>query len=256
MPLFTLKYEKKGAVGCITINRTQAGNAITPQMQHELAAVCDEIAHDDETRVLIITGDGSVFCTGAERGDDADLNEARRPNLRDQGLRSIADLGMPVIAAINGDALDEGLELALCCDLRLAEDGVRLGLTSAAKGGLPTLGGGQRLARLVGRGAALDMLLKAQPIDAQESHRIGLINRIVPKGQALSAAEELASTIATKAPLALQAIKEAVIKGLDLTLDQGMRLEADLSFLLFTTEDRAEGLAAFAEKRTPEFKGR
>lgn len=168
---------------------------------------------------------------------------------------AIASLERVAIAAIGGDALGEGLELALACDIRIASEKASFCLPHTGYGLIPSGGGTQRLPRLVGKGKALEMILTADPIDAREAFRIGLVNKVVPSEKLLSEAEELAKRIITKGPIALRYAKEAINKGLDLTLEQGLRLEADLYFLIQTTADRMEGIRAFMEKRPPQFKG-
>ena len=239
-------YEKRGQVCYITLNRPQVGNAIDAQMAKELAEVCHTINGDEETSVVIIKAAGSVFSLGSdpqewEAGCDAS--------------RAIASLERVAIAAVDGDAVGEGLELALACDIRIASEKAGFCFPHTAYGLIPGGGGTQRLPRLVGRGKALEVILTAEPIDAEEAFRIGLVNKLVSSQQLLSAAEELAKGIITKGPIALRYAKEAVNKGLDLTLEQGLRLEADLYFLIQTTADRMEGLRAFLEKRPPQFKG-
>src|SRR5919197_3516788 len=162
----------------------------------------------------------------------------------------------PIIAAINGFAFGGGLELALACDIRVAAAGAQMGLTEINLAIIPGGGGTQRLPRLVGRGKALEMILTGARIPADEALRIGLVERVVPAGESLKAAAELARTIAAKAPVALRYAKEAVVKGLELPLVDGLRLENDLATLLRTTEDRIEGARAFLEKRPPKWTGR
>jgi len=149
----------------------------------------------------------------------------------------------------------QGLELALACDIRIAAEGAKFCLPHTSYGLIPSGGGTQRLPRLVGKGKALEMVLTAEPVDAEEAFRIGLVNKVVPSEKVLSEAEEVAKGITTKGPIALRYAKEAVNKGLDLTLEQGLRLEADLYFLIQTTADRMEGIRAFLEKRPPQFRG-
>ena len=162
----------------------------------------------------------------------------------------------PIIAAIGGFAFGGGLELALACDMRIAAANATLGLTEVNLAIIPGGGGTQRLPRIVGRGKALEMILTGARIPADEALRIGLVERVVPEGQALAAATELARTLAARAPVALRYAKEAVVKGLELPLADGLRLETDLSTLLRTTEDRVEGAKAFLEKRPPRWTGR
>jgi enoyl-CoA hydratase/carnithine racemase len=161
-----------------------------------------------------------------------------------------------VIAAINGDATGQGLELALACDIRVATEASHFGLPHIKKGLIPWDGGTQRLSRLVGSGKTLEMILTGEMIDAQEALRIGLVNKVVPREELMKAVTGLAQEMASKGPIALRYAKEAIHKGMDLTLEQGLRLEADLYLLLHTTKDRSEGIKAFREKKVPRFEGR
>lgn len=236
-------YTEKDHVAQITLNRPGAGNTIDRQLARELEDVCYLISQDDNIYVVIITGAGErAFCAG---GDSERLNVSA----------VVAGVDRPVIAAINGDALGQGLELALSCDIRIASHGARFGLPQVASGFIPGDGGTQRLPRLVGRSKALELILTAETIGAEEALEIGLVSKVVPQQKLTSEVEALAQAMASKAPVALRYVKEAVSKGLDLTLEQGLRLEADLYFLLHTTADRTEGIKAFLEKRPPRFKG-
>jgi enoyl-CoA hydratase len=246
MPDKAVIYTRKGHLAHITLNRPRAANAINRPLAQELEEICARINQDDGIYVVIITGAGDTFCAGG----DLELASPYRP------AEAIAGINSPVIAAINGDALGQGLELALSCDIRLASNKARFGLPQVARGLIPVDGGTQRLPRIVGRGKALEMLLTADTIAAGEALEIGLVSRIVPPAELAGEVEALAETIAAKGPLALKYLKEAVNKGLDMTLEQGLRLEADLYFLLHTTADRTEGIEAFRVKRPPEFKGK
>jgi len=243
----TIIYEKKGQIAYITLNRPQAQNAINAKMAQELTDACQQINQDEEISVVLLLATGDNFSSGSD---------PREWELAGDAPRAIASLERVVIAAINGDALGEGLELALSCDIRVAAEGARFGLPHTSYGLIPRGGGTQRLPRLVGRGKALEMILTAEPIDAAEAYRIGLVNKVVPPGKLLPEVEEIARRIIPRGPIALRYCKEAVNKGLDLTLEQGLRLEADLYFLIQTTADRMEGIRAFLEKRAPQFKGR
>ena len=171
-------------------------------------------------------------------------------------FKSIVDLIIPSIAAINGDAIGIGLELALACDLRICTETAHFAMNHIMYGGIPWDGGTQRLSRIVGRGKAMEMILTGEVIDAQEAHSIGLVHRVIPDDEILTVVMDTAREIASKGPIAVRYAKEAIRKGMDLTLEQGLRLEADLYFLLHTTSDRTEGIKAFQEKRSPRFEGR
>jgi enoyl-CoA hydratase/carnithine racemase len=247
MTYSTIIYTVKDHVATVTLNRPQAGNSINLELAQELAEVCRRINQDEAVYVVILSGaGGKAFCEGGEVGETGKFHSAA----------DIAGIEKPVIAAINGDALGPGLELALSCDIRLTVDKAKFGFPEVAGGLIPTGGGTQRLPRIVGRGKALEMILTAETVTAQEALEIGLVSRIVPGKELSAEAEALAGDIAAKGPIALRFIKEAVNKGLDLTLEQGLRLEADLYFLLHTTADRTEGIKAFLGKRKPKFKNK
>ncbi|MFC2020532.1 enoyl-CoA hydratase/isomerase family protein [Chloroflexota bacterium] len=242
MPDTTVTYTGKDHIARITLNRPEAENFINQQLAQEIADICQRVNQDDNIYVVVITGAGDrVFCGGSE----VKMNVAS----------AVASIDRPVIAAINGDALGEGLELALSCDIRLASDQARFGLPQLTSGVIPMNGGTQRLPRLIGKGKALELILTGEIINCAEAFEIGLVSKVVPQKSLAVEVETLARKIASQAPVSLRFIKEAVNKGMDLTLEQGLRLEADLYLLLHTTADRTEGITAFLEKRTPEFRG-
>lgn len=248
MPHSTVSYTKKDHIGYITLNRPEVGNTINLKLAQELEDVCCRMNQDEDIYVVILTGAGDkAFCSGSQ---------LEKSGARYSVATVIASIEKPVIAAINGDALGQGLELALSCDIRLASDKARFGFPQVAQGVIPFDGGTQRLPRIVGRGKALELILSAEIITAEEALEIGLVSNVVSRASLAAEAEALAKTIAAKAPIALRYIKEAVNKGLDLTLEQGLRLEADLYFLIHTTADRIEGITAFLEKRPPKFEGK
>jgi enoyl-CoA hydratase/carnithine racemase len=242
-------YEKAGHCGNIRFKRPPGGDLALAQASAELNEICSDIAWDEEVRVVLLVYKGEDFAGFA--GDPYRREESESPS----PAQSIAGLKQPVICAVDGDATGPGLELALACDVRIGTEGARFGLPQIIEGTIPSDGGTQRLPRLVGRGRALEMILTGQPIEATEALRIGLINRLVSPSDLMTVAAGIAGEMASKSPLAVSYVKEALSKGMDMTLDQGMAMELDLYLLLFTTEDRVEGITAFKEKRRPEFKG-
>ena len=247
-------------VATITLNRPDVHNAMNAAMRHDLTRCFEALVTDDEVKVIVVTGAGDrAFSAGADIREFVEpLVPVRfREQRRRVEFRAVMDrCPQPIIAAVNGFALGGGLELALACDIRVAAAGATLGLTEINLAIIPGGGGTQRLPRLVGRGKALEMILTGARIPADEALRIGLVERVVPAGEALKAATELAASMAAKAPVALRYAKEAVVKGLELPLADGLRLEGDLSTLLRTTDDRVEGAKAFLEKRAPRWTGR
>ncbi len=255
MPLRTISLEKRGPIAFLTLRRPETENAIDGALLAELAQASETIEEDDKVRVVVLAAQGDNFC----RGWDAAVLAAEDPSaLPAQGdpFSSLADLPRPVVCAIQGEALGAGLELALACDLRVAAEDARLGLPETKLGLVPMGGGTQRLARLVGRGKALEMILTGEPVDAQEALRIGLVSAIAPRDKLAAEAEAIAGRIAERGPIAIRYAKEAVRRGLEMPLEQALRYETDLTIILQTTEDREEGVRAFLEKRAPKFKGR
>jgi len=254
-----IRYELSGGIATITLNRPNVHNAMNEKMREELTACFSELGQSAEARVIVVTGGGErAFSAGA------DIREFVAPQVpvkfRDSRRRvdfraAMERCGQPIIAAIRGFALGGGLELALACDIRIASEDSLLGLTEVNLAIIPGGGGTQRLPRLVGRGKALEMILTGARIDAREALRIGLIERVVSAAEVQSAAQELAKQLAERAPIAMRYAKEAVVKGLGMSLEDGLRLENDLATLLRTTEDRIEGAKAFLEKRKPRFTG-
>lgn len=258
MPYRKIVWERRGTTASITLACPERGNRLDEATLGELAAACRDAADAEEVRAVILAAQGPAFCLGWEEPAAGEEDAALMERLRSlaDGFEFLAGLPCPVIAAIGGDALSAGLELALACDLRLASPAARFGLPEAAQGLLPMAGGTQRLPRLAGRAVALEMILAGETIDAQEARRVGLVNALVPQEGLLGAAEALAGRIAQRGPLAVRYAKEAVRRGLDVPLAEALRLETDLTIILQTTEDRAEGVRAFLEKRPPCFHGR
>jgi enoyl-CoA hydratase/carnithine racemase len=224
-------------------------------MDQELAAVCQAVEDDDDIEIGVLTGSADVFCEGLTL-DAATAKDIRQQFGRLQGVEALAALTKPTLAALNGNAFGIGLELALGCDLRLAVSTAEFGLTQIIENLMPFGGGTQRLPRIVGQAKALEMILTGKKVDANEAHRIGLVSAVVAAADLSTRVDEVLSGLLGKGPVALRRGKEAVHKAMDLTLDQGIRLEEDLYVLLQTTQDRAEGVKSFLAKRKPNFTGR
>ena len=231
-------------VATVTLPRQRVDAAIA----QAVCTAAEQIAFDDSIRVVVVRGGAGWFCSG--------IVDPGRWETAHDWVAAIAALAVPVIAAIGGDALAEGAELALACDLRIAAANARFAFPYLAEGRLPRHGATQRLPRSVGRLQALDLLLSGRRIDARKALRIGLVARVVPRLQLDRVVRSMTDALCTKGPIALRLAKEAVVAGLDLTLDQGIRLEQDLYVLLQTTGDRREGIEAFRAKRRPIFRGR
>jgi enoyl-CoA hydratase len=253
-------YEVADHVATITLNRPEVRNAMNTPLREAMSERFTALAADDDVRVIVVTGAGDkAFSAGADIREFVEplVPTQFREQRRRLDFRQVMDrCPQPIIAAIRGIALGGGLELALACDIRIAGDDALLGLTEVNLAIIPGGGGTQRLPRLVGRGKALEMILTGQRIGAAEALRIGLVERVVPAAEVMNAARDLARELAGRAPVAMRYAKEAVVKGLGMSLDDGLRLEGDLSTLLRTTEDRLEGARAFLEKRKPNWKGR
>jgi enoyl-CoA hydratase len=260
MTFDNLLIERDGSVLVVTINRPSVLNALNAATLAELERAMAEAGRDDGVRAVVLTGAGEKsFVAGA------DINElavqtpvgGREHARRGQALFTrIERLGKPVIAAINGFALGGGCELAMACTLRLASETAKFGQPEINLGLIPGYAGSQRLPRLVGRGRALELLLTGAQITAEEAQRIGLVNRVVPAARLLDEARTLARQLASKAPVAMRYILEAVDSGLEMSLADAQDYEATLFGLVSTTEDMREGTRAFIEKRKPAFLGR
>ena len=255
-----VKVEKKNKIAYVTIDRPKVLNALNSATMAELQEVFTEIAADANTRVVILTGGGEKsFVAGADINELAKNNavEAKAYTHRGQAvLDLIENLGKPVIACINGFALGGGCEIAMACTMRLASENAKLGQPEVKLGIIPGYGGTQRLPRLVGTGLAMQILLTGEMISAQEAHRIGLVNEVLPADRLIARAEEIAAKIIANAPLAIQYCMEAVNQGMNMTLQEGLFLEATLFSVCCATEDKNEGTRAFLEKRPANFQGK
>jgi enoyl-CoA hydratase len=252
--------EKKNARAYVTVNRPKVLNALNMATMEELRAAFHDLKNDPAIRVVIFTGSGEkAFIAGADIGELANNDAVSGKEYTHRGqnvLNLIENLGKPVIACINGFALGGGCEIAMACTLRLASENAKMGQPEVKLGIIPGYGGTQRLPRLVGKGMAMQMVLAGEMITAQEAHRIGLVNEIVPAGELIRRAEAIAAKIVANAPLAVQYAMEAVNRGMEMTLAEGLYLEAVLFGVACATEDKSEGTRAFLEKRTPVFKGK
>ena len=253
----TLSIEE--SVATLTLNQPPV-NALTPDLLTDLEAVWEALAADDAVKVAIITGAGRFFVAGADIRVLAEIPSSREGTelaLKGQAILSkIEAFDKPVIAAINGACLGGGLELALCCHIRLAADGARFSMPEITLGIMPGFGGTQRLPRLIGRPKATELILTGDLISAQEAKSLGLISQVVPADDLLRQAQGLARKIAAKGQVAVRAALRAIHPGVALGLREGLALEASLFGTLCDTEDKKEGLAAFLEKRQPRFKDR
>ena len=255
-----LLYEKKGAVGILTVNRPEALNAINSALLDELYDKVSEIAADESVRCLILTGSGKAFVAGADIGEMKDLSKQEGYEFGMRGHRSftaVENLEIPVIAAVNGYALGGGCELALCADIRIASERAKFAQPEVGLGITPGFGGTQRLSRTVNRAKAMEMILTARTVSAQEALEMGLVSRVVPGEELMNTALALAESIAANAPVAVRNAKAAVRRSYARELNEDLEAEAKLFADCFETEDQRMAMTAFVNK-TPktEFKGK
>ncbi len=256
----TIQASREGSALVITLNRPDKKNAISMEMMREISGAAEEAQDQPEVRGIAITGGPSLFSSGA------DLNEAlRMKTIQDMNLflgslhrlnRTLEELSKPVLAAIEGVCYTGGLEMAMACDIRVAGEGASFAITSARIGTVAGAGGTQRLPRLVGPARAKELLFGAEPIDAGEAHRIGLVNHVVPQGQALARAKEMIRVYEKRGPISLALAKRAVQQGMQMDLASAIELEKIIVTAAYGTEDKQEGISAFLEKREARFKGR
>ena len=253
-------FEKKNSIAYITVNRPKVLNALNMATMEELRAAFTDVKDDPSVRVAILTGAGEkAFIAGADIAElrHHDSVEGKEYTHRGQSvLDLIENLGKPSIACINGFALGGGCEVAMACTMRLASENAKLGQPEVKLGVIPGYGGTQRLPRLVGKGIAMQQLLTGEMTTAQEAHRIGLVNEVTAAAELIPRAEAIAQKIIANAPLAVQYAMEAVNKGMEMPLAEGLYLEATLFAVCCATEDKKEGTTAFLEKRPAQFKGR
>ena len=258
MPI-DVKVENHIAVA--VLNRPEAMNSFDPEMRDALYALWDRVQEDDDIRVLIITGAGDrAFCTGSDLKKTMPPKESYAELLvgRNAPGNMLHKFGVdkPIICAVNGYAAGGGMELALACDICIASDNAKLGLTEAKIGSIPGSGGVQRLPRAISKSNAMLMLLTGDMVDANEALRLGIVSKVVPLDKLIPTAMEIAQRIAANAPLAVKALKRLVNQGLDMPLAHALEMDKYMFGLLRDTEDRIEGRKAFQQKRKPEYKGR
>jgi enoyl-CoA hydratase len=255
----TIILENEGAVRIITLNRPERLNALNSQLFSELAQIIGELERDQGCLCVIITGAGRGFCAGA------DIKEMAKTRGRPSGDRGstrfsifnrLEEFGKPVVAAINGPCNGGGLELALCCDFRLASQAASFGLGEVKLGVIPAAGGTARLPRLIGPARAREFLYFGNVVPAEEAYRLGIINRVVAREDLMYEAKKWASELAERPPLSLRMLKNCLNTGLQMSLQEAIDYESKCLAILARTEDRIEGMRAFVEKRKPVFKGR
>lgn len=258
--LENVRTEIRDGILILTVDRPKVLNALNAQTVEEIHRVFSEARTDDQVRAVIVTGGGEkAFVAGADIGELAQKNPITGKETSERGqfvLSRMERFPKPVIAAINGFALGGGCELALACHIRIASEKAQIGLPEVSLGIIPGYGGTQRMARLLGKGKAFELVCTGDRISAAEAERIGLVNQVVPADQLMSAAEEMARKIASRSPVAVRAAIEAINLGSDMSFEEGQFLEATLFGLLCASEDMKEGMKAFLEKRPPLFPGK
>jgi enoyl-CoA hydratase len=260
LSLANVLYEKKTDVAYVTVNRPKVLNALNTPTWKDLRTAFEDARDDATVRGVILTGAGNkAFIAGADIGELAQatgFDAEQSSRFGQEVLDLIENLGKPVIAAVNGFALGGGCETAMACTVRLAVETARFGQPEVTLGLVPGGGGTQRLPRLVGKGRALQLILSGEMISAQEAHRIGLVNEILPAAELIARAETILKKIAANAPIAVKLALEATNKGMETSQGEGLLLEASYFGLCAATEDKKEGTSAFLEKRVPRFNGR
>jgi enoyl-CoA hydratase/carnithine racemase len=260
LKLDNVLYDKRNGIGYVTVNRPKVLNALNTPTWTDIRTAFEDARDDVAVRGVILTGAGNkAFIAGAdisELSKATALDAERASRFGQEVLDLIENLGKPVIAAVNGFALGGGCETAMACTIRIAVDTAKFGQPEVTLGLVPGGGGTQRLPRLVGKGRALQLILSAEMISAQEAYRIGLVNEIVPAADLITRAEAILRKIASNAPMAVKFALTAVNKGMETSQDEGLLLEASYFGLCAGTEDKKEGTSAFLEKRPPQFRGR
>ena len=254
-----IKYEVSEGIGYVTINRPKALNALNMDVLTDLYAAFTEIEADEAVKAVIVTGEGKAFVAGADIAQMSQLNALEGREMMIMGhkvMNLIEAVEKPVIAAVNGFALGGGCELAMACDIRIASEKAKFAQPEVGLGIIPGFGGTQRLARLVGKGMAKYMIMTAEMITAAEAYRIGLVEKVAAPEELMDEAVKVAKTIASKAPIAIATAKSAINNGFDMDMKSASKFEIETFTAAFGSEDKTEGMAAFLEKRAPEFKNK
>ncbi|MDO8494219.1 MAG: enoyl-CoA hydratase-related protein [Deltaproteobacteria bacterium] len=248
--------EREELIAVVRLNRPKALNALSPELMSQLTAALEELDRDTKIRAIVLTGSEKAFAAGADIKEMASLSaaEMKKRDLIGTWDR-VARIKKPIVAAVSGFCLGGGCELSMMCDIIIASDTAKFGQLEINLGIIPGAGGTQRLPKLIGKSKAMEWILSGKIYDAQEACQAGLVTRVVPVEQYLEEAKKLARTLAEKSPIALAAAKKAILQSFELPLAEGLQAERNLFYDLFDTQDQKEGMAAFAEKRKPQFKG-
>jgi len=255
----SIKMEKKKGIGYLVLSRPEVRNAINQEMIYEIRDALSEVDKDHEIMVLILTGEGRAFQAGADIGELSKMKPMDILRWNEGIVRinaALEKLRQPVIAAINGPAMGGGLEIALACTMRVMAESARVGLPEVRLGIIPGTGGTQRLPRIIGKARAAEMLLTGEAVSSRDALEMGIVNRVVPDGETVRAAEELARRIMANAPIAVEMTKDALEVGMDLPLEHAVQYSQKNCVMCFSTDDMKEGMAAFLEKRPARFKGK
>ncbi len=257
MKLENLLIEKNEGVSTVRINSPKTMNALNSEVLAELEYVFNQLNEDDETRVIVITGEGKSFVAGADIAYMSTLTPAQAKKFSEDGsrlFRKIEMLSKVVIAAVNGYALGGGCELAMACDIRIASRKAKFGQPEVGLGIIPGFSGTQRLSRMVGMGRAKELIYSGEHIDAEEAYRIGLVNKVTEKDNLMEETYKLANKIKSNSGIAVKYAKESINRGVETDIETGIAYETNIFSLCFASDDRREGIAAFMEKRKPDFK--
>jgi len=257
MPYSNILVERDGAIAMLTLNRPKVLNALNRATMDEIVDALEALDRDEDVRCTVLTGSGRAFAAGADITEMAGATAVQMlAGYRLQQWERIRKIAKPIVAAVNGFALGGGCELAMLCDIIVAGESARLGQPEINLGLIPGAGGTQRLTRAIGKARAMEMILTGRAVTATEAAAVGLVTRVVPDEAVVDEAKAIASTIAQKPPIAVRLAKQAILKAFDTTLEGGLDFERNAFYFLFATEDRAEGIQAFLDKRAPTFLGR